>query len=182
MAARSIANGTARKKTEGIVFLDAGLDIMGYDIGAEAILSSAHTACDGCGIGIPPEVLDALRADPGRDVSSLLVRVYIGKSMYKCCAHVARLRQLGPVTVLHFSRDFSMEEVVAKLSADYRLTVREQQALRGVMAGLSSKEVAEQMQISPNTVKAFLRLIMGKMGVTSRTGLVAKLLEPGEYI
>jgi len=32
------------------------------------------------------------------------------------------------------------------------------------------------MSISPNTVKAFLRLIMVKMGVTSRSGVVGKIL------
>ncbi len=32
------------------------------------------------------------------------------------------------------------------------------------------------MSISPNTVKAFLRLIMFKMGVTSRSGVVGKIL------
>ena len=46
------------------------------------------------------------------------------------------------------------------------------------MLGLTSKEVAIRMNISPNTVKAFLRLVMGKMGVTTRAGIVAKLLEP----
>jgi DNA-binding CsgD family transcriptional regulator len=33
------------------------------------------------------------------------------------------------------------------------------------------------MAISPNTVKAFLRLIMIKMGVTTRAGIVAKILD-----
>ena len=32
------------------------------------------------------------------------------------------------------------------------------------------------MSISPNTVKAFLRVIMVKMGVTSRSGVVGKIL------
>ena len=44
------------------------------------------------------------------------------------------------------------------------------------MLGLSSKEIASRMSISPNTVKAFLRVIMVKMGVTSRSGVVGKIL------
>ena len=35
------------------------------------------------------------------------------------------------------------------------------------------------MNISPNTVKAFLRLVMIKMGVTSRSRIVAKILSSG---
>ena len=81
----------------------------------------------------------------------------------------------GHVTVLHLARELSLDDSLTLISAEYRLTVREQQALRLVLTGLTSKEVAEQMCISPNTVKAFLRLVMGKMGVSSRTGIVAKL-------
>jgi DNA-binding CsgD family transcriptional regulator len=33
------------------------------------------------------------------------------------------------------------------------------------------------MNISPNTVKAFLRLIMIKMGVSRRVGILSKVLE-----
>jgi DNA-binding CsgD family transcriptional regulator len=84
----------------------------------------------------------------------------------------------GRVIVLHLARDLSMADALSQIRTEYRLTVREQQALEGVLLGLTSKEVAERMSISPNTVKAFLRMVMGKMGVTSRTGLVAKLFEP----
>ena len=87
----------------------------------------------------------------------------------------------GCVTVLHLARDLSMADALSQISTEYRLTVREQQALEGVLLGLTSKEVAERMSISPNTVKAFLRMVMGKMGVTSRTGLVAKLFEPNGH-
>ena len=39
-----------------------------------------------------------------------------------------------------------------------------------------TKEIAAHMGISVNTVKAFIRLLMGKMGVTTRSGIVAKAL------
>ncbi len=38
-----------------------------------------------------------------------------------------------------------------------------------------SKEIAERLKISPNTVKAFVRLVMVKMGVTTRSAVVGKL-------
>ncbi len=58
----------------------------------------------------------------------------------------------------------------------YGLSVREEQVLRLVLTGLSNKQIAEQMGISPNTVKAFLRLIMTKMEVSSRFAILGKLL------
>jgi DNA-binding CsgD family transcriptional regulator len=60
--------------------------------------------------------------------------------------------------------------------APFHLTVREEQVLRGVLEGLSNKGIAERMGISPNTVKAFLRLIMTKLGVSNRFGILAKVM------
>jgi DNA-binding CsgD family transcriptional regulator len=62
----------------------------------------------------------------------------------------------------------------------YRLTVREEQVLRLVLTGLSNRQIAERIGISPNTVKVFLRLIMTKMEVTSRFGILGKLLGRAE--
>ena len=62
------------------------------------------------------------------------------------------------------------------IAQQFALTPREQETTELLMLGLSSKEIASRMSISPNTVKAFLRLIMVKMGVTSRSGVVGKIL------
>ena len=43
-----------------------------------------------------------------------------------------------------------------------------------LLEGLTSKQIAERMSISTNTVKAFLRLIMIKMDVSTRSGIVGK--------
>jgi DNA-binding CsgD family transcriptional regulator len=45
------------------------------------------------------------------------------------------------------------------------------------MRGLTSKEIAQEMNISPNTVKSFLKLVMAKVGVSNRTGLVARVFD-----
>jgi DNA-binding CsgD family transcriptional regulator len=44
-----------------------------------------------------------------------------------------------------------------------------------LLEGFTSKEIAERMKISPNTVKAFIRLVMVKMGVSTRSGIIGKL-------
>jgi DNA-binding CsgD family transcriptional regulator len=71
----------------------------------------------------------------------------------------------------------SLQDAVHRAGMDYHLTDREQEALIGVTMGLTSKELATRMNISPNTVKAFLRLLMIKMGVPTRAGIVGKLLD-----
>ena len=63
-----------------------------------------------------------------------------------------------------------------RVAQQYSLSPRERQVLELLLQGLSNKEIAERMKISANTVKAFLRLIMVKMGVPTRSAITAKVL------
>jgi DNA-binding NarL/FixJ family response regulator len=63
---------------------------------------------------------------------------------------------------------------ILEIAERYGLTKREQQAFSGICGGLSNKELAESMKISPSTVKAFIHIIMLKMGVTKRTEVAAR--------
>ncbi len=68
---------------------------------------------------------------------------------------------------------------VVHIAGEFQLTGREWQAVELLTHGLTSKEIANRMGISPNTVKAFLRLIMIKTGVSTRSGIVGKILQNG---
>ena len=57
------------------------------------------------------------------------------------------------------------------------LTARELEVVRLVASGLRNKEIAEQLSISEGTVKAHLRAIFEKLGVTSRSRLMVYALE-----
>ena len=50
---------------------------------------------------------------------------------------------------------------------------------RFVAQGLSNKEVAAQLYLSPRTIDAHLRNAFAKLGVTSRTQLARMELEEG---
>jgi DNA-binding CsgD family transcriptional regulator len=41
-----------------------------------------------------------------------------------------------------------------------------------LIQGLTNKEIAGRMNISPNTVRVFIRMVMGKLGVSTRSGIV----------
>ena len=65
---------------------------------------------------------------------------------------------------------------VTELCKHFDLTCRERETVEFLLQGLTSKEIAERMKISPNTVKAFLRLVMVKMDVSTRSGIVGKIV------
>jgi DNA-binding CsgD family transcriptional regulator len=65
----------------------------------------------------------------------------------------------------------------SELSERFALTQRECETVEYLLQGLTSKEIASRMNISPNTVKAFLRLVMVKMKVSTRSGIAGKITE-----
>jgi DNA-binding CsgD family transcriptional regulator len=124
--------------------------------------------------------LDLLRAGPdGRDGTNFLS----GRRRYVCSVHVLDIpgRNKGSIAVV-LERVSSAEVTLYGICKKYNLTSRERQAMGHLLRGLTSKEIAQQMSISPNTVKAFVRSAMTKMGVSTRAGLVGRIAEssPGE--
>jgi DNA-binding CsgD family transcriptional regulator len=64
---------------------------------------------------------------------------------------------------------------LAEISEEFDLTQRERETVEFLLQGFTSKEIANRMNISPNTVKAFLRLVMVKMKVSTRSGIAGKI-------
>jgi DNA-binding NarL/FixJ family response regulator len=58
------------------------------------------------------------------------------------------------------------------------LTKREQAVLNLLAEGLSDREIADLLSISPRTVSGHVSRILAKMGVESRTAAVASALRP----
>jgi DNA-binding CsgD family transcriptional regulator len=165
-----------------MIVTDLALHPLAFDRGATEILkvSGQEHAGTKPGFGIPEEILESIR---GRNLTGLPpVKAHFrsGGQEYSCRAFrvepVDKLLRL-PLLVLYLQREPSAGEAINGLAARYHLTDREQQALQGISMGFTSKEMAERMNISPNTVKAFIRLIRIKMGVSTRAAIVAKLLE-----
>ena len=99
-----------------------------------------------------------------------------GKRRYICSAHPMEMRgQNAGTTAFLLHRVPSPEVMLCGISDRYNLTKREREAMWHLLHGLTSKEIAQQMSISPNTVKAFLRLVMTKMGVNTRAGIIGRV-------
>jgi DNA-binding CsgD family transcriptional regulator len=66
--------------------------------------------------------------------------------------------------------------VLVQASERFRLSRRELEIVRLLLGGKTSKEIAADIGISPNTVKTLLRILMAKMGVSTRSGILGKVL------
>lgn len=62
---------------------------------------------------------------------------------------------------------------------NHDLSEREREILRLVATGASNKEIAQQLFITPNTVKVHLRNIFAKIGVASRTEATVYAIQNG---
>jgi DNA-binding CsgD family transcriptional regulator len=77
--------------------------------------------------------------------------------------------------VVMFERRNNQAATMAGVSEHFGLTTRERETVQFLLEGLTSKEIAQRMAISPNTVKAFIRLVMVKMDVSTRSGIIGKI-------
>ena len=110
--------------------------------------------------------------------SVLVPRFQSGRRTYWCRSFEVNSASNGhshvSLAVLFGRAPAAKSASLAQLSERFHLTTREQEVARFLLEGLTSKEIGMRMQISPNTVKAFLRLIMVKMNVSTRSGIVGK--------
>jgi DNA-binding CsgD family transcriptional regulator len=111
--------------------------------------------------------------------SSLVPKFQSGRRTYLCRSFpvngTANGNSPAALAVL-LERASTRSASLAQVSERFHLTTREQEVTQFLLHGLTSKEIGMRMQISSNTVKAFLRLIMVKMGVSTRSAIVAKVL------
>jgi DNA-binding CsgD family transcriptional regulator len=126
------------------------------------------------------KIRSVLLVDPTRPESGFVTEFRSGRRHYACRAFSLNDRRPksgdAPVVALLFERREPLGFYAYRVAFHFRLTQREQETLKYVMQGLTNKEIANQMGISPNTVKAYLKLIMTKMGVPTRSAIVGKAI------
>ena len=81
----------------------------------------------------------------------------------------------GGLLIVMLERNDNEVSMLAEISDRFGLTPRECETVQFLLEGLTSKEIAQRMEISPNTVKAFIRLVMVKMGVSTRSGIIGRI-------
>src|SRR5258708_1475074 len=64
----------------------------------------------------------------------------------------------------------------------FRLTRRERETVELLLQDHSTKQIANRLNISPNTAKVFLRSVMIKVGAENRTGIIGRILHTSKAI
>jgi DNA-binding CsgD family transcriptional regulator len=103
-----------------------------------------------------------------------------GKRRYLCWVFHLNWHRSGPshpALELLLERGSSGLLFLPHMAQQFNFSEREKQAVELLLQGLSNKEIADRMNISPNTVNTFFRLIMIKMGVSSRSAILAKMIK-----
>lgn len=168
--------------SEGFLLLDPGMNPVFVNHTAAEILLypqkiEAQRKLNELLVG---KIRGRLLTSPSLDLPVIVTRLKSGRRLYQCRAFRVKAIAGGDtqssVAVL-LERGCSGSISLAKIAETFNLTHREQEVLQYLSdGGLTTKEIAARIGISPNTVKAFLRLIMLKMGVTTRSGILGKAI------
>lgn len=169
----------------GFLLLDTSLNAIAFN--AEAIHILTYPSKPERVKQIPLFLADKVRASlvTRQNVEGLeFAKLYkSGNRRYVCRAFRLDCDDHGKsrtLTALLLERSLSGAAALTENSKEYDLTQREREAVALLLQGLTSKEIATRMSISPNTVKAFLRLVMVKMDVSTRSGIVGRIMTPRE--
>jgi DNA-binding CsgD family transcriptional regulator len=125
-------------------------------------------------------IADRVRTNFGKprlDKSGFLKEIKSGRRRYLCKSfHLdyGDVKSGQNMFAVLMERD-SGGRVLGEFSDRFDLTGRERETVDYLLQGLTSKEIAVRMNISPNTVKAFLRLVMVKMKVSTRSGIAGRI-------
>jgi len=65
---------------------------------------------------------------------------------------------------------------IPQISREWNLNNREQDLIQLLLSGMSNKEIAYALGLSLNTIKAYMKLLMRKLGVNSRAGIISHVL------
>jgi DNA-binding CsgD family transcriptional regulator len=168
----------------GLLVVDAALNVMAFNGEAIQILTFPEHRDKITDLkALLTDQLQSSLLDRSSSCSSFFREFRSARRTYQCRYFSLSASLNGsngdarPAMLVMLERKSNDRTAVAALSQRFGLTAREEQTVQLLVEGLTSKEIAVRMKISPNTVKGFLRIIMVKMNVSTRSGIIGKILE-----
>jgi DNA-binding CsgD family transcriptional regulator len=172
---------SASKSAAGFLLLDSSLSIVSFNDEAVRILSYPDNVAilKNSDLLLTETIRSRLITQQASGESVFVKQFKSGRRHYFCRAFLidSHAKEPGqPTTAVLLERGPSGLVPLSQVCQQFNLTQREQEVLVHLLQGTRNKEIANRMNISPNTVRAFLRLIMIKTGVSSRSAIVGKIM------
>jgi DNA-binding NarL/FixJ family response regulator len=144
--------------------IDATRRILGeFPLMRIIVLSACHT---------PEHVRRALHAG----ALGYVVKAASGAELIRAVKAVSGGHKFVSPTITPLFPDGVLDISLAKSSFE-RLSKREREVLRRIVAGLSSADIAQQLGLSPKTVDTYRGRLMVKLGVSNRSALIRLVIE-----
>lgn len=174
-----------RKSSTGFLLLNASLITVAYNPEAIRILAfptepdwikDVQTFMD-------DSVRKKLACKRSSETSGFVPEFKSGSRTYLCHTLALSSGTAGPIgngvklALLLERRPSTALSLKRRMLDKFNLSPRERETVELLLQGKSNKEIAQFMRISPNTVKAFLRIIMMKLDVSTRAGIIGKILD-----
>lgn len=164
----------------GFLLLDSSLNLVASNAEALLILSYPNKPdrVKQLTVFLSDRIRTGLINHQSSDGSRIVKEYYSGRRHYVCrgfqvdCS--GRFSPQAAIAVL-LDRNVPPDLALEELCRQFDLTPRERETVELLVQGLTTKEIASRLAISPNTVKAFVRLVMVKMSVSTRSGIVGRL-------
>lgn len=177
-SARPRRGGGPLETSTGLALLSLDFKLLYADPSAIAILSYPDLPRQPAGLQARIDaLLDEARGSPSPVPSRLFAS---GRRTYACRAIRLEPQHASArhaAIALLFERVHRKEvDYLLAAGALFHLSPRQRETVWGVMQGLTTKEIAAQMGVSPHTVKQFIRQSMDKLGVTTRAGIVGRVV------
>jgi DNA-binding CsgD family transcriptional regulator len=177
-----VTSRSVSRRLPGFVLVDAEKNPVCYNAEAVRILAELSEGAEAPRNGGVPrgKALTALvrRALSRNDAG--VTEFTSGKMRYRCWTFSVfqdAKRPTDAFTGLLIEPSKRNDARESEVAEKFHLSKREEETVSLLTLGLTSKEIATRMGVSPNTIKVFLRLIMTKMAVGTRSGIVGKLLQ-----
>ena len=169
------------KTTAGFLLMDSSLRPVSFNAEAIEILSYPDKLANltHSDVLLAAKIRSSLVSRQVHGESPFVTELRSGRRRYSCRAFFVNScakQPSHPSIAVLLERGPSGLVALSQVSRQFNLTQREREALEYLLQGLTSKAIANRMNISPNTVKAFLRMIMIKTGVSSRAAMVGKII------
>jgi DNA-binding CsgD family transcriptional regulator len=164
----------------GVLIVDDDLEILTMTSNAERWLTELSDGCRGLPEAVRSVVgyvkLDHDRDGPEQGAPRARVRGASGRWL---TIHASRTRGSGFTTanIAVIIEEAKPSEIAPLIVRAYGLSPNEARVTRMVLQGLSTKEIAAKIHLSPYTVQDHLKVIFEKVGVRSRRELVARIFD-----